>query len=229
MTKKSNRRSLLALFLSLAILLSLVPSTAFAQKIEVGQADLFGFEKPALASTKNSNDFANLLKPASIDPYRVEFVALKNETGAPVTFPHTFSQEGNYTLEYKVIIDGTKFATHTFSANPNWTVRTTTGKQITSSAPATAQTTANSSSFTMSIPFRVESETLLSAPPNNLRIDVASDSVKAKFDAPQSDKSYSARLYLLKNGEPHPLDTPLIIEKSIVANAPLSTGLGYHQ
>ena len=79
MTKKPRNRSLIALLLTLAMLLSLVPSTAFAQKIEVSRADFFGFEKPVLTSTKDNNYFANLIKTTSRDPYRVEFVALKKE------------------------------------------------------------------------------------------------------------------------------------------------------
>ena len=223
MTKKPRNRSLIALLLTLAMLLSLIPSTAFAQKIEVSRADFFGFEKPVLTSTKDNNYFANLIKTTSRDPYRVEFVALKKEGGATVALPHTFTQEGNYIAEYKVIIDGTNFANHMFSANPVWAVKTITGKQINSSTPAITQNTGDSSSFIMSVPFKVENEVLLNAPPTNLRIDVASDSVKAKFDAPQSNKAYSAKLYLLRNGEPHPIDMSDTIEKNIMANAPQNT------
>ena len=223
MTKKPRNRSLIALLLTLAMLLSLVPSTAFAQKIEVSRADFFGFEKPVLTSTKDNNYFTNLIKTTSRDPYRVEFVALKKEGGATVALPHTFTQEGNYIAEYKVIIDGTNFANHMFSANPVWAVKTITGKQINSSTPAITQNTGDSSSFIMSVPFKVENEVLLNAPPTNLRIDVASDSVKAKFDAPQSNKAYSAKLYLLRNGEPHPIDMSDTIEKNIMANAPQNT------
>ena len=223
MTKKPRNRSLIALLLTLAMLLSLVPSTAFAQKIEVSRADFFGFEKPVLTSTKDNNYFTNLIKTTSRDPYRVEFVALKKEGGATVALPHTFTQEGNYIAEYKVIIDGTNFANHMFSANPVWAVKTITGKQINSSTPAITQNTGDNSSFIMSVPFKVENEVLLNAPPTNLRIDVASDSVKAKFDAPQSNKAYSAKLYLLRNGEPHPIDMSDTIEKNIMANAPQNT------